>query len=147
MSSLERRASLVIAAAALCGALAPAPPEAAAKTLPGPLAANIPLAREQLKLIDQITSDLDRLYKNGELSLTAPSWRLWAWRRVEALRATGAAKDAMVAELERYFDFMTKQEAGWKSLHDRDQATRADVLAAQYERLEAQMLLNQEKAR
>jgi hypothetical protein len=147
MSRVERRASRVIAFVALGAALAPAPPESPAKSPPGPLEANIPLAREQLKLIDQITADMTRLYNNGEMSLTDPKWKLWARRRVEALRATGAAKDAMVAELERYIDFMKKQEAGWKTQYNRDQATRSDVLAAQYERLEAEMWLNQEKAR
>jgi hypothetical protein len=135
MSRFERCASLVIAAVALCGGLAPAPP------------ANIPLAKEQLKLIDQVMADLDRMYKNGETSLTDPAFKLWARRRLDALRASGATKDAMVAELARYVDFMKKQESAWRVLYERDQATRADIASAQYERLEAEMLLNQEKAR
>jgi hypothetical protein len=129
----------VIAAVALCGALAPAPPET--------LAANIPLAREQLKVIDQIRADLDRRFENGELSATDAAFKLWARRRVEALRATGADKKAIVAALERYVDLLRKQESAWKVLWEKDQGTRVDFLAAQYERLEAEMLLNQEKAR
>jgi hypothetical protein len=147
MSPRDRRPLLVLAIVALCGALAPAPPDAAAKTLPGPLAANIPLAREQLKLIEQATADFDRLYKGGEISITSPKFNLWARRRVEATRALGAGKDAMVAALERYVDFMRNQEAAWKDSYKKDLVTRADVLSAQYERLEAEMLLNQERAR
>jgi hypothetical protein len=138
---------LMIAFLALVGALAPAAQEPPAKTPSAPLAANIPLAREQLTLIDQITADFDRLARGGELNLTDPRFKLWARRRVDALRATGAGKDRMVGELERYVDVMKKQESYWKGRFQRDEATRSDVLAAQYERLEAEMLLNQEKAR
>jgi hypothetical protein len=147
MSTPERRNSLSVAVIALCAALAPAPPESPAKSPPGPLAANIPLAREQLKLIDQIQGDHDRNFKNGELGATAPVFKLWARRKLDAIRATGAGKDRMVAELEGYLNFMRTQEAAWKVLYQQDQATRADFAAAQYERLEAEMLLNQEKAR
>jgi hypothetical protein len=139
MSSHERRAYLWITVVALSGALAPAPP--------APLAANVPLAGEQLKLIDQITADLDRLYKGGEISISNPARKLWALRKVDALRATGAAKDVVVAELQRYVELMKSLEAASKTGYERDTVTRADVLAAQYERLEAEIMLNQEKAR
>jgi hypothetical protein len=135
---------LWIAAAALFGALAPAPP---AKAPPEPLAANIALAREQLKLIDQIRADLDRLFRNGEAGLTDPRFKLWERRRVEALRATGAPKDVVVAELEQYIDLMKRQEAASKTEYERAVISRDVFLAAQYERLEAEMLLNQERAR
>jgi hypothetical protein len=147
MSRFERRASLVIAAVALCGALAPAPPESPAKAPSEPLAANIPLAKEQLRLIDQITADLDRSYKSGEVGLTSPGFKLWARRKIDALRSTGAGKEAIVAELEHYVAFMRKQESAWKTLYKQNEATRIDAAAAQYDRLEAEMWLNQEKAR
>jgi hypothetical protein len=143
----ERRSGLAIAVVALWGALAPAPPESPAKSPPVALAANIALAREQLKLIEQIQGDLDRKFKSGELSATDGALKLWARRKLDAIRATGVGKDRIVAELEGYLNFMRTQEAAWKSLYQRDQATRVDLAAAQYERLEAEMLLNQEKAR
>ena len=116
--------------------------------LPAPLEVNVPLAREQLKLIDQIIADMDRLYRNGELSAADPDFILWSRRRVDALRASGASKAELIAALDQHLMRTKNREAGVKIQHTKDAtASRIDVLAAGYERLEAEMWLNQEKAR
>ena len=147
MSKYQRRVGLLIAAVALVGALAPAAPEPPANSAPEPLAVNKPLAAEQLKLIGLIVADMDRLVKGGQMTLGDPAINLWARRRVDALRATGASKAEMVAASEKYLDRMKIYENSRKGQYERDLATRADLLAAQYERLEAEMWLNQEKAK
>jgi hypothetical protein len=139
MSRRDRRGGLVIALLALAGALAPAASES--------LAVNKPLAQEQLKLIDQALADLDRLHKGGEVSIDNPGFDLWERRRVESLRASGAAKAEMVAGLERYLNRMRNKERWAEELFKKDQRSRTDVLDAKYQRLEAEIWLNQEKAR
>jgi hypothetical protein len=131
----------LIAIVALAGALAPA------GAGPEPIAANKPLAEEQLKLVDQALADLDRLYKGGELSLTSPEIALWERRRLDALRARGATKAEMVAALTHYLDHARQVEQYMKAMVERDQATRTDSSGARYQRLEAEIWLNQEKAR
>jgi hypothetical protein len=147
MSNLQRRGGLLLALVALAVALAPAAPEPPAKAGAEALAVNKPLAEEQLKLIDQGLAELDRLYKNGELSITSPRFTHWERRRVDALRAAGAGKTEIIAALERYVKRLKDVEGFTKTLHERDQATRADIMEATYERLEAEIWLNREKAR
>jgi hypothetical protein len=149
MSKLQRRVSLlIIIVVALAGAMAfvasgaPTPDQAQAK----PLAVNKPLAEEQLKLIDQALAENDRLYRGGELSITSPAFTLWTRRRVDALRAAGAGKAEIVGALEQYVDRMKKCEGVMKELHQKDQATQADITDARYQRLEAEIWLNQAKA-
>ncbi len=148
MTRPKKSVGLVLCITALAGALAPAPPESPTQGLPEPLAINIPLAREQLKLIDQIIAGMEAcVAKVGELSIANPQLNLWARRRVDALRATGAGKAEMVAALEGYVIRMKSFEGYQKALYKKETATHADILAAQCDRLEAEMLLNQEKAR
>jgi hypothetical protein len=139
MSKLHRRGGLLIAAVALAGALAPA--------APGPMAENKPLAEEQLKLIDQGLAVLDRMYKGGEVSLDGPGISRWERRRIDALRAAGAGKKEVIAALERYLKRMKDVEGYKQTLLERDQCSRVDLLDARYERLEAEIWLNQENAR
>jgi hypothetical protein len=139
MSRRDRRFGLGIALFALAGALAPAAPE--------PLALNKSLAQEQIKLIDQALADLDRLVKGGEMSISDPRLDHWERRRVEATRATGAGKSEMVAAQGRYVNRLRDQERWAEELWKKDQATRTDVFDVKYRRLEAEMWLNQEKAR
>jgi hypothetical protein len=147
MSTLRRHVSLLIALVVLSGALAPAAPEPPGTALPAPLEINIPLAKEQLKVIDQIVADLDHLYRGGERSATDPEIILWSRRRVDALRASGASKAELIVALEEHLVRTKKREARVKTQHSTAHASRMDVLAAGYERLEAEMWLNQEKAR
>src|SRR5438067_2057845 len=116
MSKLQQCAGFSIAFLALAGALAFAAPEPPAKSPPEPLAVNIPLAQEQLKLIDQIVADLDRLWRGGELSLVRAGFDVWAQRRVEALRASGARKAEVVQACEEYVNQMKRVERAQENL-------------------------------
>jgi hypothetical protein len=147
MSSLQSRASLLIAVVTLAGASADARAQAPTGTLPEPLAVNKPLAEEQLKLVRQTLKDLDLRYRNGELSIVDPSFDLWRRREVEAVRASGADKAATVAALEKYVKHLKDREQFLETLHGKDQVTRVDVADAKYRVLEGEMWLNREKAR
>jgi hypothetical protein len=147
ISTLRSRVVLLIAFVMLGGVLVTAASDPPDKTGPAPLAINIPLAREQLKLIDQVVSDMELLYRQGELGLTAPEFNLWSRRRVDALRASGASKAELVAALGQHLDRMKRYEAAVNAEYRNAKVDRKAMFAAQYERLEAEMLLNQEKAR
>jgi hypothetical protein len=124
---------------ALAGALAPAAPQQ-----PDP---NKALAQEQLKLARQALADLDRLYKGGELALDNPKFPLWMRREVEALRASGADKAELVEALEGYVKRLRDLASVTERASEKAQATRIEVYDAKYRVLEAEMWLNQEKAR
>jgi outer membrane protein TolC len=105
------------------------------------------LAEAQLALAQQAISDLDQLCKSGEASFADPRFALWDRRQVEALRALGMPKPellkALKSNLERHRSLASHAEQAFKS----GQATHIDVLDAQYAALQAEMWLNQERAR
>lgn len=144
MTRQTRRLVLGIATLALAGSFAPAAqePRGAAAS-----AQNQALAKEQLKLIDKVFDDLQTLFRGGEISVSDARFAVWGRRRVEALLASGAKPAERIAALEKYVDLMKKNEDYAKRAHERAQATRVDVADAQYRRLEAEMWLNEEKAK
>lgn len=123
----------------LAGALASAAPQ--------PSDANKGLAQEQLKLIPQALGDLDRKFKGGEASIDDDRITRWERRRVDALRASGAPKAEVVAAAEGFAKRMKMLEQVARQRYEKDICERLDVAEATYRALEAEMLLNQEKAR
>jgi hypothetical protein len=139
MSGPSRFASLSIASLALFGALAPAAPEKADP--------NQELAREQLKVVERALKDMETLMSHGELNLSDPKYSVWSRRKIEALRATKAGKAETVAALEDYVARMKGVEQFAAAALKAGQGGRIDLEDAQYRRLEAEILLNEEKAR
>jgi hypothetical protein len=139
MTKRRKSVGLMLGVVALAGALAPAAPQ--------PPDLNKALAQEQLKLARQALRDLDLMHKGEGLSRTDPRFALWERRQVEAIRATGAGKAELVAALENYLKRMKEEERLAQLALEKDQGTRVDVWDAQYRVLEAEMWLNQEKAR
>jgi hypothetical protein len=132
----------------LGGALVSAALEALGQGVPASIEINVPLAKEQLKIIDQILADLDKLFRGGERSATDREVILWSRRRVDSLRASGASRAQLIAALEQYLVRTRSRENSVRLLNTQDAGiSRMDALAAEYDRLEAEMLLNQEKAR
>ena len=156
-------AALILAAAgvAVQGRQQPAPEGAReqAKTAPPPTAgagvaavpdieANRALAREQLALIDQALARLDELYQTSRInSPTDPSFSLWRRRRAETLRKTGAGKAEMVAALEKYINSLKQEEAIAEGLRQSDRGSVLAVYDVRFRRMEAEIWLNEEKAR
>jgi hypothetical protein len=63
------------------------------------------------------------------------------------LRKTGAGKAEMVAALEKEVDRLKKDEAIAKSRKESARGTEVEVRDVQFRRLEAEIWLNEEKAR
>jgi hypothetical protein len=125
-----------------------------AKTAPPPAAAAVPdmaanqaLAREQLVLVDEALASLHQFAQNARIRLADPSFSLWGRRRVETLRKTGARKTEIVAALEKYIDSLKAEEAIVAKMRESAQASQVDVLDVQFRRKEAEIWLNEEKAR
>ena len=157
-------AALILATAgvAVQGRQQPAPEgaRAQAKAVPRPragagiaapaapdIAANRALAREQLALIDEALAMLHQLARSGRVSITAPSFSIWERRKLETLRKTGAGKAEIVAALEKYIDSLKDEEAIAKVRVEQARGTQVGVRDVQFRRLEAQIWLNEEKAR
>jgi hypothetical protein len=124
------------------------PPRAGAGGAAVPdLAANRAIATEQLKLIDQALATLHRLYQNAQISFSDPSFSLWGRRKFETLRRTGAGKAEIVAALEKYIDSLRQEEAIAERMLQAARATQVDVYDVRFRRMEAEIWLNEEKAR
>ena len=124
------------------------PPKAGAGGAAVPdIAVNRALAREQLALIDQALAMLDQLFQNSTIRFTDPRFSLWARRKVETLRKIGAGKAVIVAALESYIKRLKQEEAVTENDHRSARATQVDVHDVRFRRLEAEIWLNEEKAR
>ncbi len=121
-------------------------PPAQAVSAPG-LAANQALAREQLVLIDKALDVLHQLVRTARMRPSDPSFSVWGRRKIEALRNAGAGKAEMVAELEKYINHVKEDVAIAEAARQNAQGTMVDVFDAQYRHMEAEIWLNEEKAR
>jgi hypothetical protein len=139
MFNRVRNVGLFLAVGALVAALAPAASQA-----PDPTKA---LAREQLGLAKQALSDLDRMYKDGMVGPSDPSFAMWKRRQVEAVRDSGASRAEFVSALEAYVKHLKDRERIVEGAYRAGQVSRVDVHDAKYRVLEAEMWLAQEKAR
>ena len=83
----------------------------------------------------------------ARIGLADPSFSLWGRRRLETLRKTGAGKAEIVAALEKYLNSLKEDEAIAKAQYQSARATRVDVYDVQFRRMEAEIWLNEEKAR
>jgi hypothetical protein len=124
------------------------PPKAAAGGAAVPdIAANRALAKEQLALIDGALVTLHRLYQNAKVNYNDPRFSLWGRRRIETLRKTGAGKAEIVAALEEYIRSLRAEEASAQTNVQQAQGTQVDVFDARFRRMEAEIWLNEAKAR
>jgi hypothetical protein len=158
MMWLARRKPLVAVAATLMlatvgvavqGHQQPAPEGAReqARTAVPDSAANRALARQQLILIDQALAALHQMAQIARISPADPSFSLWGRRRLETLRKAGAGKAEIVAALEKYINTLKQDEAMAEARRMAAQGTQVDVYDVQFRRMEAEIWLNEEKAR
>ena len=159
-------AALILATAgvAVQGRQQPAPEGAReqAKTAPPPttgtggaavpdLAANRSLAREQLALIDKALESLHqeaRFPRGEKTSFADPSFSLWERRKLETLHRAGAGKAEIVAALEKYVNSLKEEEVIAERLRQSGRgSTLLDVYDVQFRRMEAEIWLNEERAR
>jgi hypothetical protein len=126
---------------------APPPTAAAGGAAVPETAANRALARKQLALIDDALATLHRLAQNGRVSISDPRFSLWGHRRLETLRKAGAGKAEIVAVLEKYVNSLKEEEAIAEGMRQSARGTLIDVWDVQFRRMEAEIWLNEEKAR
>ena len=111
---------------------------------PGP---NKKLAQAQLKLVEEAIRYMDDLSNNARMDVDDPRSALWIRRLLEAARSAGVDKEKLVSLLESN---LTRAKKRVEVAKARNQAARATLLAvmdAEYQALEAEMWLNEEKAR
>ena len=147
---------LVTAGVAVQGRQGPAPERVReqAKTAPHPTAAAVPyiaasqaLAREQLAIIDKALALLHNLAQNGRVGISDASFSVWGRRKLETIRKTGAGKTEIVAALEEYINTLKQEEATAEELAKSGRSTEVGVYDARFRRIEAEIFLNEEKAR
>lgn len=123
-----------------------APPPTAGAAVPD-VAVNRALARKQLALIDKALETLHSLARNARIDFSDPSFSLWGRRKLETLRKTGAGKAEIVAALEKYINSLKQEEAVVEEMRQSARATQVAVYDVQFRRMEAEIALNEEKAR
>ncbi len=111
------------------------------------LAANRALARQQVALVDQAWATLNQMGRNARISIADPSFSVWGRREVETLRKAGAGKAEMVAALEKYISTLKEHEAIANVRREAARGTLVEVYDVQFRQLEAEIWLNEEKAR
>ena len=72
---------------------------------------------------------------------------MWGRRRLEALHKAGAGKAEIVAALEKYIENLKVEEAIAKARREAARATPLGIYEIQYLLMEAEIWLNEEKAR
>ena len=157
-------AALILATAgvAVQGRQQPAPEGAReqAKTAPAPsrqparpaaavpdMAANQALARQQLALIDEAWALMHSLAQNARIEISTAPFGRWGRRRLEALHKAGAGKAEIVAALEKYINSLKQLEAIARARKEAARATPLGEYEMQFLRMEAEIWLNEEKAR
>ncbi len=125
-----------------------APPVAAGPAPAAPeLEANRALARQELALIEDAWAMLRKLARNDRLGIADPAFSVWGRRRLEMLRKAGAGKAEVIAALNQYIDQLKEDEAFASDLVQNARATQLTVSDVKYRRIEAEIWLNEEKAR
>ncbi len=105
------------------------------------------LAREQITLANDALVMLRRLARDGRASFSGPSLSLWEGRKMEALRKSGAGKAEIIEAIEGMIKDLKEDEARAKGMLDGARGTMVEVYDVQYRRLEAEMWLDEERAK
>ena len=111
------------------------------------MAVNRALATEQLALIDEVLAIEHQGARDGKIARFDPSFSLWGRRRLETLRKTGAGKAEMVTALEKFLKTLKEEEALAKAHYESARVSRVELYDLQFRRMEAEIWLNNEKAR
>lgn len=114
---------------------------------PKPQDPNQALAEEQLKLTREALAALDSLWKSGRLDNSDSVIAAWERRQIEALKASGVGKAELVSAMEAYVKRMKDRSLTADARRKAARGTQVDELEWHYRALEAEMWLNQEKAR
>jgi hypothetical protein len=81
------------------------------------------------------------------VTLADASFSLWGRRKLETLHRAGAGKAEIVAALEKYIETLKQEEEIANHRMKTARGTHFLVINAQFRRMEAEIWLNEEKAR
>jgi RNA polymerase sigma factor (sigma-70 family) len=123
---------------------ATSPPAAAALPV---MAANQAIAREQLALVNETLAMLHRFAQNASISVSDPAFSLWGRRKLDTIRKTGAGKAEIIAALEEYINNLKNEEAIAEAKRQSARGTQVQIHDVRFRRMEAEIFLNEEKAR
>jgi hypothetical protein len=129
---------------------APPPAAGAGGAAVPDMAANRALAREQVALIDRALEALHQEYRfprAGTTGFAHSSFSLWERRKLETLHRAGAGKAEIVAALQKLIDTLKQEEAIAEARRQMARGTLLEVYDVQFRRMEAEIWLNEEKAR
>ena len=90
---------------------------------------------------------LHDLARNARIDIADAPFGLWGRRRLEALRRAGAGKAEIVAALEKYINSLKEDGGDCQSSEGAARGTQLGVYEVQFLRMEAEIWLNEEKAR
>jgi hypothetical protein len=112
-------------------------------------AANRAAARKQLAVIDKAWDLAHFMAQSARIGIADGPFSLWGRRRLEALHRAGAGKAEIIAALEKYINSLKELEkiANAREEFVRSDRTTLDVYELQSLRMEAEIWLNEEKAR
>ncbi len=105
------------------------------------------LARRQLALIDEAWTLMHDLAESARIEISTAPFGRWGRRRLEALHRAGAEKAEIVTALVKYINSLKELEAIAEARHEGARATALGVYETQFLRMEAEIWLNEEKAR
>jgi hypothetical protein len=111
------------------------------------VAADRALARRQLAVIDEAWDLMVPLAESARIEISTAPFGLWGRRRLEALHRAGAEKAEIVTALVKYMNSLKELEETAKARHDAARATSLGIYETQFLRMEAEIWLNEEKAR
>ncbi len=122
-------------------------PSGAVDTVAPEIAANRKIAKEQLALIDSALQMLRTRAREGNTRMNDPAFSVWGQRKLETLRRAGATKAEIIAELQKYIQNLKEDHAMAVALHQQGRGTVIDEIDVRYRLMEAEIWLNEEKAR
>jgi hypothetical protein len=111
------------------------------------VAAGRALARRQLAVIDEAWDLMYGLAENARIEISTAPFGRWGRRRLEALHRAGAEKSEIVTALVKYMNSLKELEETAKARHEAARATSLGIYETQFLRMEAEIWLNEEKAR
>ena len=81
------------------------------------------------------------------MSIADPSFSVWGSRKLEMLHKAGAGKAEIVAALEKEINSLKDDEELAKARREGARGTEVEIRDVQFRLLQAQIWLNEEKAR
>jgi hypothetical protein len=98
-------------------------------------------------MIEKALAIMHTLAQSGRFEFSDASFSVWRRRKLETIRETGTGMAEIVAALEQYINTLKQEEAMAETMLRSARGTQVGVYDTRFRRMEAEMFLNDEKAR